>query len=262
MSPLQPLRFAVLLTLLWLMSSARGQEPVVPPAPESFHRNQYETPGEVPHVESNQPAIGIGGPFGVIIGGGRGVRIGGPNGVQFGGGVGARFGGRNGVQFGGGEGVRIGPREYAMEPTNGLNDSVPNLAQFRDGNETHTRIHHPLTATHAVRLRINGQDTVISPGETLLLIGQEHPVSVQLIRPNGRYGLRRALSPGDYVFSQTRRGWTLVLGEVPSESSPAPNVPFPAELSPPSIEQLPTPNAQPSLDTPDVSVLHRSTSSP
>jgi hypothetical protein len=182
------------------------------------------------------------------------VRIGGPNGVQFGGGIGARFGGRNGVQFGGGEGVRIGPREYAMEPANGLNDSIPNLAQFRDGNETHTRIHHPLTATHAVRLRINGQDTEISPGETLSLTGSEHAVSVQIARPNGRYVFRRALSPGDYVFHQTRRGWTLMLGEVPSRPSPAeqtPIVPSPAELPPPSIEQLPIGSSLPALDAPD-----------
>jgi hypothetical protein len=157
---------------------------------------------------------------------------------------------------------RPSPRgSYELPPSPSI-DGRAARAQFRDGSESQTRIHHPRTATHAVRLRVNGQDTEISPGETLSLIGQERPVSVQLIRPNGRYGFRRALSPGDYVFSQTRRGWTLVLGDVPSEPSPAPIIPFPAELTPPSIEQLPTPNAQPSLDTPEASVLNRSTSSP
>jgi hypothetical protein len=50
----------------------------------------------------------IGGPDGVVIGGGEGLRIGGSDGVQFGGGQGAKFGGPSGVQFGGGEGARFG----------------------------------------------------------------------------------------------------------------------------------------------------------
>ena len=50
----------------------------------------------------------IGGPDGVVIGGGEGLRIGGSDGVQFGGGQGAKFGGSSGVQFGGGEGARFG----------------------------------------------------------------------------------------------------------------------------------------------------------
>jgi hypothetical protein len=239
-----------------------GQEPVEVPAPESLDLNFYEppagAPGEVRHVASDRPAVSIGGPFGVIIGNGRGMRIGGPNGVQFGGGAGARFGGRNGVQFGGGagarfgghngvqfgggEGVRIGPSTYGPDPEYRPNRPPSVLDQSQENNEPQTTIHHPRTASQAVRLRINGQDTQISPGETIYLTDEEQPATLQFVRPNGRYGFRRSLSPGNYVFRETGRGWSLAAVETPPEASstePMPAAAGEAGLRPPVVELPP-----------------------
>ena len=81
--------------------------------------------------------VQIGGPNGIIMGGGMGFKMGGRNGVHFGGGQGAkfgppefgmhfgngqgaRFGGQNfGMQFAGGQGARFGSPEWGMQFGNG-----------------------------------------------------------------------------------------------------------------------------------------------
>ncbi len=50
----------------------------------------------------------------------RGFQIGGPNGVVGGGGMGLRIGGQNGVQFGGGQGARFGPQGQGFQVGGGL----------------------------------------------------------------------------------------------------------------------------------------------
>jgi len=47
------------------------------------------------------------------------VQIGGPNGIVMGGGMGFKIGGRNGIHFGGGQGAKFGPREFGMHFGNG-----------------------------------------------------------------------------------------------------------------------------------------------
>jgi hypothetical protein len=84
-------------------------------------------------AQAQRAPVQIGGPNGVIMGGGMGFKVGGRNGIHFGGGQGAkfgptefgmhfgngqgaRFGGRNaGMQFGGGQGARFGTPEYGMQ---------------------------------------------------------------------------------------------------------------------------------------------------
>jgi hypothetical protein len=195
----------------------------------------------------------IGGPNGVQFGGGVGARFGGRNGAQFGGGEGARFGGRNGVQFGGGEGVRIGPSEYGTGPVYRPDGPPSDQGRLQENNEPQTSIHHPRTATQAVRLRINGQETQISPGETVYLSDEEQPATLQFPRPNGRYGFRRSLSPGNYVLQETRRGWSLTATETPSEAASTERMPAPAddaELQPPLIELPPEANVPTGAATP------------
>jgi len=61
-----------------------------------------------PTAEAQFPRISIGGPSGVVVGGGRGVSIGGAYGVVGGSGRGLRIGGPNGVHVGGAVGIHIG----------------------------------------------------------------------------------------------------------------------------------------------------------
>jgi len=89
------------------------------------------------NAQAQNAPVQIGGPNGIVMGGGMGFKMGGRNGVHFGGGQGtkfgppefgmhfgngqgARFGGHNmGMQFGGGEGARFGSREFGMQFGNG-----------------------------------------------------------------------------------------------------------------------------------------------
>ncbi len=67
-------------------------------------------------VQAQRRPIQIGGPNGIIMGGGMGFKVGGRNGVHFGGGQGARFGpSQFGMQFGGGQGARFGGQNLGMQ---------------------------------------------------------------------------------------------------------------------------------------------------
>jgi hypothetical protein len=257
---LQTFRFVPLLGLLMLTSVALAQEPVDTPTPDSLDIIVPDVHGQTgdeapPYIEPQpeRPAVSIGGPFGVIIGGNRGVRIGGPNGVQLGGGAGARFGGPYGVQFGGGEGVRIGPRTYGPDPVYAPINDAAYTAQPNGREAAFTTIHYPRTATQALQLRINGEDTQISPGETISLDGPQG-FTLRIARPNGRYGFRRSQSPGNFVFVETRRGWTLAPADGPPPPAPAeetrPNAPS-LELEAPVFEPLPAPDARPESNRAD-----------
>ena len=82
--------------------------------------------------------IQIGGPNGVVFGGGRGLRIGGGNGVQLGGGQGLRFGPPGiGVQYGGGQGVRYGTTNFGVQYGGGqlLRYGTPNAGVKIGGGE-------------------------------------------------------------------------------------------------------------------------------
>lgn len=173
------------------------------------------------------PGVSLGGPFGVLFGGGRGLRIGGPNGVQIGGGLGARFGGDNGAQFGGGEGVRIGPRDYdwprrlgrgadAEEPTDEA--ELPGRFIQPGYDQTHSNdvvLHYPADAGDKLRIRLNGQTTELYPGDTIAVPSAGRGVAAQMPRPIGGFGWRRTLSPGSYVLQPSGRGWTISEGEIP-----------------------------------------------
>jgi hypothetical protein len=218
-----------------LTISAQAQDPNVPPPP-------------------SRPGVSIGGPSGVIFGGGRGLRIGGPNGAQFGGGFGARFGGDNGAQFGGGEGVRIGPRDYGRPPTGQPGLEIPQeepLGRFIDpGFETaradEALLHYPETAEGALRLKIDGEESEIYPGDTLA-IPTGSRTTIQIGRPIGGYGWRRKLKPGVYVFQESGRGWSIAPGQIPNEQpigQPPQDDLQPTEapdLNSPEIETLPAP---------------------
>jgi hypothetical protein len=248
--------FVLFVGLLWFASFATAQEPVELPAPDAIDVTIPELPGPMPgplpeYVEPQpeRPAVSIGGPFGVIIGANNGVRIGGPHGVQFGGGAGARFGGPYGVQFGGGEGVRIGPRTYGPDPAYeyGLDDAAAYGPQPTNSESGGSTIHHPRAATQPLPIQINGEDTQISPGETISLDGTQG-FTMRIARPNGRYGFRRSLAPGDYQFVQTRRGWVLAPAEAPPEPAPAEGTRHAApslELEAPAFEPLPAPAGRP-----------------
>jgi len=232
------------LTLVALsLSGTSGQDrTIVPPAASSpAHANESSGQAGISESTASQPAVTIGGPFGVVIGGGHGVRFGGPNGAQFGGGAGARFGGRDGVQFGGGEGVRIGPSGESANQDPAAGEAAPDAMPTTDGNPPPIAIHHPSSARGALHLRVNGQDLEIPPGETIALSGDQR-MSVQVVNPNGRTGLRRSLSPGHYTSRETRRGWTLARAEPPSEplaSEPLRRLPETLEFNSPAIEPAP-----------------------
>jgi len=208
-----------------------------------------------PHAPPpDRPGISIGGPFGVIIGGGRGLRIGGPNGAQFGGGVGARFGGDYGAQFGGGEGVRIGPRDYGRPPANqpGAEYAAePAPARFinpafEPAGAGEALLHYPQSAEDRVRLRIDGEEIELYPGDTIAVPNVAR-TSIRIARPLGGYGWRQTLRPGVYIFQQSRRGWTVAPGEIPYDQPteqqlrPDTEPTEDLELNSPEIEQLPAP---------------------
>jgi hypothetical protein len=240
--------------LLCLVTLVSAEEPAELPAPDSLDIIVPEMPGQVvgqPPVydepQPERPGVSIGGPFGVIINDENGVRIGGPNGVQFGGGAGARFGGPYGVQFGGGEGVRIGPRPYAPQPTWELNNPNAYAPQPTDQSADSTSIHLPRTATEALPIQINGEDTQIAPGETISLDTAQGFV-LRIARPNGRYGFRRSWAAGNYEFVRSRRGWMLARAASQPERAAAENTsraePSP-ELEAPAFEPLPAPAGRP-----------------
>jgi hypothetical protein len=232
MSCLLIVRSLVVLSLIGcLVKPSRCDEPVAPPP--------------------SRPAISIGGPFGVIIGGGHGLRIGGSNGAQFGGGAGARFGGDYGAQFGGGEGVRFGPRFYG--PTGQDVPSAPPV----NGTVNEAIVHLPQAATKAVRLRVNGEEVELKPGDTIAAPSGAYGAVIQLPRARGRYGVRRMVQPGTYLLGESRRGWTLVRGQLPTRPQLAPqrardpNAPNEFELNPPALEELPAPPARSVLSEAD-----------
>ncbi|MFV1967637.1 MAG: hypothetical protein ACC628_19585 [Pirellulaceae bacterium] len=144
-----------------------------------------------------QPAVNIGGPFGVVIGRGYGLRIGGPNGVR----------------IGGGRAVRIGP------PV--TDDSLTRLNSVGAiiGAANRVTLQYPESAPRALQFRINGSDVVISPGETIQLDGRESVV-VRVPKLKGRRGIPRFLPAGHYVFRQTARGWRLARGNPASVDEP------------------------------------------
>lgn len=247
------------LFVLWfgvssLPLSITAQDRIQPSAtasPLAAHESPSETPDPAGTREPSvrRPAVSIGGPFGVVIGGGYGVRFGGPNGAQFGGGAGARFGGRNGVQFGGGESVRIGPSAESANPDDGPTDTALDLTTSMSPNQPQIVIHHPQSSGQSLHVRINDRHTEIAPGEMISLSGQQR-ISVQIVNANGRTGPRRSLPPGNYISRETRRGWTLARRDAPIESAPAEQTPHPntLELNPPGFEQLPTPDGQPGVE--------------
>ncbi len=210
------------------------------------------------HSNHQHSGFSLGGPFGVVIGGGRGLRIGGPDGVQFGGGHGAQFGGPGGVQFGGGQLMRVGPGQFQTtqpqgalgagnryQPTPAGSQLVPSNAnlgvhhQLSDQRQIpHPRptasatqgalnmvtIHLPESATESVHMEINGQATEIFPGETLELDGAQGVV-VRMHTKN-RLAISRSLAPGNYSLQSTRRGWALF--QTRSHSPARPAAPKPA----------------------------------
>ena len=249
---LQMSLFALWFGVSTLPLSAVAQDRIQPPATRTPLANPRDVPSQLSQpagiAESNasRSAVTIGGPFGVVIGGGHGVRFGGPNGAQFGGGVGARFGGRSGVQFGGGEGVRIGPSTVSASPDDGPADAAADLTIPPSRSQSQIAIHHPPSSRQSLHVRVNDQDAEIPPGQAISVSGQRR-VSVQIVNANGRIGPRRSLSPGNYISRDTRRGWTLVHSDAPIESAPteeASRLPSTLELNPPGFEQVPTPEAR------------------
>ena len=113
------------------------------------------------------------------------------------------------------------------------------------GNQLQIVIHHPQSARQALHVRVNGQDMEISPGETISLSGHRL-ASVQVVNANGRNGPRRSLSPGNYISSETRRGWALARHDAPIEQplgEEVSHLPAALELNPPGFEQVLTPDA-------------------
>ena len=210
---------AVLCTLGGTAARCQQAEPaaemIVPyPAP-----TQPEVPGSSVEVipYPPQPAVSIGGPFGIVIGRGYGVRIGGPSGVQ----------------VGGGRGVQIGP------PANGVHRRHLGSLQAPVVLVDQITLQYPESAPNAMQFRINGSDVVIAPGETIRIDAPERVV-VRVPKLKGGLGFPRSLSAGHYVFGETARGWRLfrqspaLMHASPAEPTLHPD--SPPELNPPVIE--------------------------
>jgi hypothetical protein len=98
-----------------------------------------------------------------------------------------------------------------------------------------------------LQIQVNGEDTQISPGETISLDAAQG-FTLRIARPNGRYGFRRSWAAGNYEFVPTRRGWMLAQATAPAEPdrSEQPRTGEPSlELEAPAFEPLPVAAGQP-----------------
>ncbi len=169
---------------------------------------------------ANQGGFQIGGPDGVVIGGGYGLRIGGSDGVQFGGGKGARFGGPDGVQFGGGAGAKFGSVQIGGQ---GGESNAPRAAS-----DEPIVVHYPTDAKEPLDFTLNDWQFTLPPGETVQLRGDRLWI-IRFARGRGSADRRYSLPLGSYTFKQRRGGWDLVRDKTePAALGPPP---------PPQIDQ-------------------------
>ena len=204
----------------------------------------------------------IGGPYGVVFGGGHGLRIGGRSGVQFGGGHGARFGGRHGVQFGGGHGARFGgPNGVQFGAGHGARFGGPDGVQFGGGagakfgsqqiggttmqTPPSITVHYPADAKGDLKIKLNDQEQTLTPGE-MIELPADGRWTVHFERKPGRRQVHHTLSHGNYEFRRAARGWEL--RRAAAEPVPAPTLaPEPTVASEPKPEPaapLPPPPSQ------------------
>ena len=207
-------------------------------------------------MSSNEASaqVVIGGPNGVVIGGGQGVRIGGhsgaqfgggegakfggPSGVQFGGGRGAKFGGPDGVQFGGGAGAKFGPVQVGGQPVADPNRPAADRSRpvaggpVTDGTAPPvvlprpTTLHYPESAKKPLDFELNGHPFTAKPGDRINLRGDRRWI-IGFERGDGHGERRYSLPPGDYTFKPSRTGWNLF------RNKPTRPAPQPEELPPP-----------------------------
>ena len=173
-------------------------------------------------VNAQRRGIQIGGPNGLVIGGGYGFRAGGPNGVQFGGGEGARFGPRGaGVQFGGGVGARFGPglqiggrytyryptypayRNYysGVAPAN-----VPDPAVRNSGHAGYANAAPSMSAPTPVR---SPDTSVVSTAPEMIVI--QYPESAKQSLRYTINGTPFQLAPGNKIQMQPGLDWEIGL---------------------------------------------------
>ena len=150
----------------------------------------------------------FGGPSGVQFGGGVGAKFGGPDGVQFGGGQGAKFGGEDGVQFGGGAGAKVGPLQASGRPAadrdvSDVRPETPPVMRPRP-----TTLHYPADAKKPLDFTLNDHPFTAKPDDTINLRGDRRWI-IGFARGDGRGERRYALPPGDYTFKPSRTGWNL-----------------------------------------------------
>ena len=189
---------------------------------------------------ANQGGFQIGGPGGVVIGGGEGLRIGGSDGVQFGGGQGAKFGGPNGVQFGGGKGAKFGgPDGVQFGGGAGAKFGPVQIGPVQigsgqiggQGGDSHASraasgapilIHYPAEANEPLDFTLNDWQFTLPPGETVQLRSDRLWI-IRFARGRGASERRYSLPPGSYTFKQRRGGWDLARDKLePAAPGPPP----------------------------------------
>ena len=180
----------------------------------------------------------IGGPNGVQFGGGQGAKFGGPSGVQFGGGQGAKFGGPNGVQFGGGQGAKFGgpgglqiggTRPPAAAPVVVPGQPVEVVeppARRRRPQPVPTTLYYPKEAEKPLAFTLNDHPFEIQPGQNVTLRGDRRWLLRFEAAPDGQQR-HYVLPQGTYTFKQKPDGWNLYRSQPPRPA---------AELLPPPVE--------------------------
>ena len=190
--------------------------------------------GAAEDEEWREGGFQIGGPFGVVIGGGHGLRIGGRSGVQFGGGAGAKFGGANGVQFGGGAGAKFGgdggvqfgggagakfgSQQIGGKSTDGAvpPPSAPTGESTADDAEAPQAevveqpitVFYPADAKEKLVFKLNGDEYTIAPGQTMTLRRDRRWILQYERKPSGRR-VQFELGGGRYEFRRMDAGWDL-----------------------------------------------------
>lgn len=214
--------------ICWLSLSASSLVVAEPAAPIAVPADNVAAPAA---------PVQIGGPYGVNLGGGNGLRIGGPYGVQIGGGRGARFGGPYGARFGGGQGAQFGgpygvhidigrrggiaPPEVGEQPSARQLDLAPaDDTQFSKS----IALHLPREASGPVKFVLNDATFTIEPGQTIRFESALRPV-IAFHSAEGLAPTKYSLPAGDYVFRQTATGWEL----------------YATPVKPSHVEELPPP---------------------
>ena len=166
----------------------------------------------VSEANAQRRPIRIGGPNGVVIGGGQGVRIGGINGAQFWSGGGARFGppGR-GVQLGGGQGLRIASIPFRNYGNAGSRMAYPSRTPTpMNALSNQKTLGLPASAKEPFKYRLNGTPYQLNPGREINL----HPNQRWTVtfspgdqQPDRSVSIDR---PGLYLFTESNGSWNLV----------------------------------------------------